>query len=115
MIKETNLYNYKGNVIRLIDADTVLVDIQLGFYLTYQTKIRLLGINAPEKNTKEGKKAIEWLEKTLPLNQEITLEVYKAPEKYGRWLAYITYNGLNINQELIKSGNAVEYYGGKRE
>jgi len=113
-IKEDKLYNYKATLVKITDADTIEADIQLGFYITFRAKIRLMGINAPEKNTDSGKEAIKWLTAYLPLGHEITLEVYKVPEKYGRWLAYVTYNGANVNEELIKSGHAVEYWGGKR-
>jgi micrococcal nuclease len=107
-LKETNLYNYKATLVKIVDADTIEVDIQLGFYINFRAKIRLAGINAPEKNTEDGKEAIKWLTNYVPLGHEITLSVY-------RWLATVTYNGNNVNQELVKSGHAVEYWGGKRQ
>jgi len=113
-IKEKDLYNYKATLVRIVDADTIEADVQLGFYMTARLKMRLLGINAPEHNTVEGKDAITWLAGVLPIGHEIILDVYKVPEKYGRWLAKVTYNGLNVNEELVKTGHAVEYWGGKR-
>jgi len=114
LIKKTGLYEYDATLVRIIDADTIEADIVLGFYVTYRAKVRLLGINAPEKNTDSGKEAIKWLTDYLPIGHEITLDVFKTPERYGRWLATVTYNGANVNEELIKSGNAVPYWGGKR-
>lgn len=114
IIKEKNLHNYKATLIRLIDADTAEFNIQLGFYINFKAKIRLIGINAPEKNTPEGRAALEWLRSTLPEGHEVVIDVYKAPEKYGRWMGIVIYNGVNINQELVKSGHAVEYWGEKR-
>jgi endonuclease YncB( thermonuclease family) len=115
MLKETLLYNYKAKVERIIDADTVEFTIDLGFKTYMRMNLRLAGIDAPEMKTQEGKDAKAWLEGQLPIGHEVTLSVYKAPDKYGRYLPYVTYNGLDINQELIKSGHAVEYHGGKRE
>ena len=113
-VKEIDLYNYKATLVRIIDADTIEADIQLGFYMTYRSKIRLLGINAPERYTEDGKAATAWLANYIPLGHEIKLDVFKAAEKYGRWLAYVIYNGVNVNEELVKQGHAVEYDGGKR-
>lgn len=109
LIKEKNLHNYKATLVRIVDADTIEVDVQLGFYMTLRTKIRLLGIDAPERFTDEGKAATAWLANYIPLGHEILLDVFKGPEKYGRWLAYVTYNGVNVNEALVKSGHAVEY------
>ena len=114
LIKETNLYNYKATLVRIVDADTIEADIQLGFYMTFRSKIRLLGIDAPERYTEDGKAATAWLTNYIPLGHEITLDVFKVAEKYGRWLAYVTYNGVNVNEELVKTGHAVPYDGGKR-
>jgi len=114
LIKEKDLYNYKASLVRIIDADTIEVDINLGFFMTYRTKVRLLGIDAPERYTEDGKAATAWLTKYIPLGHEVTLDVFKGAEKYGRWLAYVTYNGVNVNEELVKTGHAVEYDGGKR-
>ena len=111
---QANLYNYKATVTRIIDGDTIECTVELGFFITYSATVRLLGINAPEKNTDDGKKALDWLKQNLIEGHEVKLSVYKAPEKYGRWLAIVTYNGVDINQELVKTGHAVEYWGGKR-
>ena len=114
LIKETNLYNYKAKVEKIVDADTIDVTLDLGFKVYMGTRLRLAGIDAPEMKTQEGKDAKAWLEAQLPVGHEVTLSIYKTKEKYGRYLAYVTYNGTNMNEALLKSGHAVEYWGGKR-
>ena len=114
LLKETKLYNYKATVERIIDADTVEFTIDVGFKTYMRMNMRLAGIDAPEMRTQEGKDAKVWLEGQLPIGHEVTLDVFKVADKYGRYLAYVTYNGTNMNQELIKNGHAVEYFGGKK-
>jgi len=113
--KDKDLYNYKATIERIIDADTVVANISVGFNIYNVVKLRLLGINAPEKNTVEGKDAIKWLSENLPIGEEVKISTYKdSTDKFGRILAIVTYLDMDMNQELIKSGHAVEYWGGKR-
>lgn len=114
LIKESKLYNYKAIVERIVDADTVEFTIDVGFKTYMRMNMRLVGIDAPELKTQEGKDAKKWLEDKLPVGHEVILDVFKVADKYGRYLAHVTYNGVDMNQELIKSGHAVEYHGGKR-
>jgi micrococcal nuclease len=115
MVKETLLYNYKATVERIIDADTVEFTIDVGFKTYMRMNMRLAGIDAPEMNTQAGKDAKAWLVDQLPVGHEVTLSIYKTADKYGRYLAIVIYNGTDMNQELIKNGHAVEYWGGKKQ
>lgn len=115
LIKENDLYNYKARLDEIIDADTIKITLDLGCHIYHSTTVRLLGINAAEKKTVKGQNAILWLQAFIPVGHEIKVSTWKDKnDKYGRLLAVITYNGLNINEELVKSGHAVEYDGGKR-
>lgn len=114
MLKEDKLYNYRAIVERIVDGDTAEFTIDVGFKTYIRMNMRFAGIDAPEMNTDEGKAAKAWLIENMPIGHEVTLSVYKVADKYGRYLAIIDYNGQNINEELIKSGHAVEYHGGKR-
>lgn len=114
MLKETQLYNYKATVERIIDGDTIEFTIDVGFKTYMRMNMRLAGIDAPEIKTQEGKDAKKWLSEQLPIGHEVLLNVYRTADKYGRYLAIVTYNGIEINNLLIKSGHAVEYHGGKR-
>ena len=112
-------YTYFAKLERVIDGDTLLINFDAGFFINYQTKIRLIGINAPEANTKKGKEATAFVEKELK-DANLIVETRKK-EKYGRFLAYVYYSvkykdfediirfGKLLNEELVKAGLANRY------
>jgi micrococcal nuclease len=114
------MYEYKAIVKKIYDADTVTVDIDLGFgtWLKNQ-QIRLYGINAPEirgESKEAGIIARDTLIKWIPIGSEIILRTFKDDkEKYGRWLGEIfvpdeaTKELTSINEQLVGGGYAVRY------
>lgn len=122
MLQRTEIkqYVYPGEVLRVVDGDTVnvrliLIDTDLGFNavtrLTHDIKLRLGGINAPEMSTQEGKNAKQYLSSIIaPGTQCIVYTVKDRTEKYGRYLAWIYIdNNVCVNDLMISSGNATEY------
>lgn len=113
------MYEYKAKVVRVLDADTIDVSIDLGFDVWVYQRVRLLGINTAEKNTELGKQAADYVKGLLPVGQEIILKSEKDKrEKFGRYLAdvYFVTSQQSLNQVLIQKGLAVEYWGkGKKE
>lgn len=108
------MYEYKALIERIVDADTVDVRIDLGFSCWSHQRIRLIGINAAEKNTEYGKLAIEYVKNVLPIDSEIILQTEKGDkEKYGRYLGRILFPSSRqcLNDTLIAMGYAVEYWG----
>ena len=110
------MYEYKAIVRKIYDADTVTLDIDLGFYTwIHSQSCRLLGINAPEVTGIEKPQGIisrDALRSWIPLGSEVTIKTYKDDsDKYGRWLVEIFYEGVNINQRLLNEGFAQEYQG----
>lgn len=104
-------------VIRVVDGDTVELDIDLGNSIRWQGNFRLFGIDTPEKNQQGYQEAIAYLNNllTTPLTR---VETYK-PDKFGRWLVdlYIpTEQGgeLHVNKLMIINNYAKEYFGGKK-
>jgi len=93
VVKETK----SVKIIRIIDGDTLEIEDK--------TKIRLLNINAPEKNTPHYKEARDYL--SLYLNKTIDLEI-TTTDKYGRTLARI-YAPEYLNLELVKRGLASKF------
>lgn len=105
-----NFYIYKAVLLRVVDADSIDVRVDLGFSIFTDMKLRLLGINAPEMNTAEGKAAKLALETLLPLQSPLIIETYKdRREKYGRFLATLLFNDMNVNTWLVENGYAVPY------
>jgi micrococcal nuclease len=118
MKNENYLYHYKAKVLEIYDADTIRVELNLGFGLVWGgsdnrgVEIRLYGLNAPEmKGSDKNKGTIsrDKLREQL-LNQEITLKTIKdKSEKFGRYLGIIIKeDGTNINEWLINEGLAIK-------
>jgi micrococcal nuclease len=113
-------YFYRAQVLKVVDGDTIVADIDVGFgFKTSKTKIRLAGIDAGETKSKDavikekGEKAKEWL-KSLVEGKEIYVES-QGVDKYGRVLGKIfTLEGSCCNEELIKLGLALAYDGGTK-
>ena len=104
------MYNYEATVLKIVDGDTVDVTIDLGFGIHTSQRIRLAGIDAPERFTNEGKAAKQWLIQTLvKYNMEIVVTVEKKTGKYGRWIGWIRCERSIINDDMVKAGHAVPY------
>ena len=107
-------YLYYAKLFKVIDGDTLLLDVDVGFFMNIKIKVRLAGVNAPPLSTPEGIKAKEFVENELT-NCQLIIETRKK-EKYGRYLAYIYYHkeftkfediirgGKLLNDELINKG-----------
>ena len=111
------MYQYKIKKIkRIIDGDTIDIDIDLGFNLTISHRVRLKGINAAETRTKdlkekaEGIKARLWLEKELSRSNEWIIETHKE-DKYGRILGtlYLVGDPVTVNERMLNEGIAEPY------
>ncbi|HUW45390.1 MAG TPA: thermonuclease family protein [Dehalococcoidia bacterium] len=114
------MYEYKAKVIDVYDADTMRVDIDLGFGVWIKNQvIRWLKIDAWEMRGEERPKGILARDRVrdLILEKEVLLKTYKDEKgKYGRWLAEVYYIDTpvlewsnSINQQLINENHAVPY------
>jgi micrococcal nuclease len=111
------MYQYKIKKIhRVIDGDTVDIDIDLGFDITIRQRVRLKDIDAAETRTKdleekaEGIKARLWLEKELAREGEWIIDTYKE-DKYGRILGTLYFVGdpVTVNERMLNEGIAKPY------
>lgn len=110
------MYHYAAKLIRVIDGDTIAVELDLGFDTFNKIKIRMKGINAPELSTPAGIEAKAFLEKLLD-GKSLEVETSKASphDKYaGRWNATVWASELgksqvNVNLAMVDSGQAVKY------
>jgi micrococcal nuclease len=101
-------YKYRAEVVRVVDGDTVDAQVDLGFDVKLSARFRLLGINAPEKNTKEGKESLSRLTALLPVGSSVVVQTTKdKKEKYGRYLGTFLVDGKSVNQQLVDEGFAV--------
>ena len=105
-------YCYKAKCVSVYDGDTVTLDISLGFNITMREKIRLLGINTPEVRGKEkldGLISRDRLRELIDYKDVIIVTHKDKGGKYGRLLATIYLDGVNINQQLVDEGFAKAY------
>ena len=117
------MYQYNCTVTKIIDGDTLDVDIDLGFSvkLTKQ-RIRMMGIDTPEsrtRNLEEKKRGLiskQYLLDKCPIGSTIRL-VSHDKGKFGRILGsiYTEASEKSINKIMCDEGFAVEYYGGNKD
>ena len=113
------MHEYKAKIKRIVDGDSVDVDIDLGFsVILYIQRIRLYGIDTPESRTRDkeekfyGKLAAQFPSDQCKKGSCITLRTYLDKKgKFGRILGEIIVDGVNINQLMIEEHMAVEYHG----
>ena len=124
------MYEYNVTIVKVVDGDTVDVDIDLGFGMTYKKqRVRMLGIDTPESRTRDlvekkfGKASKAHLKKLLKDSGRISL-ISHDKGKFGRILGelYGHYKNsfeeaisFNINQQMIDDHHAVEYDGSSKE
>jgi len=116
------MFEYKCKLVRVIDGDTVDIDIDLGFgvWLRKQ-RIRMYGIDTPESRTRDleekkyGLAAKEFLQKWTGAG-ELTIKTHKdAKGKFGRILGELWVFDTNVNKKMIEEHHAVEYHGQSKE
>jgi micrococcal nuclease len=116
------MFEYRiKQVLKVVDGDTVDVDIDLGFSISYSQRLRLAGIDTPESRTKDkfektlGLESKEYLRSRLKDSEFILVKTEKpdSTEKYGRILGWIYVNGetKSLNEQMIEDGYAWVYMG----
>ena len=130
------MYDYKVKIVRVVDGDTVDVDIDLGFGIwMLKERVRMMGIDTPESRTRDkvekkfgkaaSKRLKELLGKTAILRTQIDRSGEDATGKFGRILGDFDvavepsigqYDTMKSACEImIEEGHAVPYYGGNKE
>jgi len=123
-------YNFRVTKInRVVDGDTIDVTIDLGFDLYKKERVRVAGVDTPEKRTKNleekalGLDATGWLkaklEETIKGDEELIIrtELKGGTGKYGRllgWL-YVGEDDISLNEKMITEGYAWAYDGGTKQ
>jgi micrococcal nuclease len=98
------LYHYRAELVRVIDGDTIDVDIDLGFdKIRTRQRLRLLGVDTPEKGEAGYVGATHATASRLWPADEIIVHTIRK-DSFGRWLANVWYDGNSLNEALIKMG-----------
>ena len=121
------MYEYKVNILKVVDGDTVDVDIDLGFGVWLRNeRVRIVGIDCPESRTSDriekvfGEAAKQRLTSLLSSEATLISQISKMGEnmkgKFGRILGdFKTINDQIISTTLMEEGHAVAYSGGDKE
>jgi len=112
---------YVKKVSKVVDGDTIDVDIDLGFDISFSSRVRLAGIDTPESRTSDkmektlGLESKEYLKKAIDASKVVVIKTEKmdSSEKYGRILGWVFLDGseVSINQKMIDDGYAWGYMG----
>ena len=113
------MYEYGCQVTRVVDGDSIDVDLDLGFDIIYKCRVRLYGIDTPESRTRNkdekvrGKLAAKFLKDAILNGKNVILQTQlkDSKGKFGRVLASVVVDGININQRMVTNHLAVRYEG----
>ncbi len=110
------IYKYPANVVRIIDGDTLKVSLDTGFHSQHVEKIRLYGVDCPEKSSRVAWEAareyvFNWLNTGEPIVWPLLIETIEARETFGRYVARVTrrVDGADLAADLLTSGHALPY------
>jgi micrococcal nuclease len=116
------MYEYHvKKVTNVVDGDTIDVEIDLGFDISFSSRVRLAGIDTPESRTTDkaekalGLEAKEYVKSKIKDAKEVVIKTEKmdSSEKYGRILGWVFLDGskVSINEQMIAEGYAWGYLG----
>lgn len=116
------MYEYHvKKVTKVVDGDTIDVDIDLGFDISFSSRVRLAGIDTPESRTTDKMEKELGLEVKKKLGELIAnaksivirTEKMDSSEKYGRILGWLYLDGepISVNEALVAGGYAWGYLG----
>jgi len=116
------MFEYKCEVIKVVDGDTVDVNIDVGFSIFHKARVRMYGMDTPESRTRDlDEKARGLISKQFIVDKvanakEIIIKTQKDGKgKFGRVLGKIFIDGENINQSMIDANLAVGYFGQSKD
>jgi len=116
------MYEYHvKKVTNVVDGDTVDVEIDLGFDISFSSRVRLAGIDTPESRTTNkaekvlGLEAKEYVKSKVKEAKSVVIKTEKmdSSEKYGRILGWLYLDGaaVSVNEQMIADGYAWGYLG----
>jgi micrococcal nuclease len=120
------MYQYKAKILKVLDGDTVDIDLDLGFNIVLANqRVRMAGIDTPESRTTDSEEKVRGqlskkkLTDKLPVGSWVRIETQKSDsndDKFGRILAvFIMEDGTSLNQWMIDNNYAVLYNGENKE
>jgi micrococcal nuclease len=109
---EAPKYVYRAKIVSVYDGDTMTAIVDLGFKATLEMKLRLLYIDTPElrgDELEEGRRVRD-LVREMVLGKDVIIRTEKDRSgKYGRYLAEVFIDDINLNMFLLENGHAKPY------
>lgn len=103
------MYQYTAVIDRVIDGDTAVMVVDLGFYTYMKLHLRFYGVDTPERGQPGWTEATNFVKAFFATNPEVTINCY-GMDKYGRWLSEIVDpSGGTLNKHLVDTGLAKVY------
>jgi endonuclease YncB( thermonuclease family) len=103
-------YTYRAGLYRIIDADTFVLTVDLGFYVSANITVRLRGVNAPEARAPGGAEATAFV-LDLIAGKPLLVESYKDRRSFARWVCdcWVIQDGeaVSVAQAIIDAGHGV--------
>ena len=120
------MYQYKAKVLKVLDGDTVDIDLDLGFNIILANqRVRLAGIDTPESRTENKEEKVRGLlskkklQEKLAVGSWVTIETQRSDnndDKFGRILGvFLMEDGKSLNQWMIENNYAVAYAGQNKD
>ena len=120
------MYEYRVKILKVVDGDTVDVDIDLGFGVWIKDeRVRIMGIDTPESRTRDKTEKVfglaskarlkELLGKEAILKTMVSKDGEDMKGKFGRILGDFVYEDTTVSKVLISEGHAVEYWGQSKD
>ena len=116
------MYEYKCNITRVVDGDTVDAEIDCGFDIIFKSRIRLYGIDTPESRTRDldekarGKLASQFIKNKIAKAKLVKVKTKLDKKgKFGRVLGSIIADDEDLNVSMVKNYLAVAYFGQSKD
>jgi len=102
------IYQYRARVVTVLDADSLRLEVQLGFRCTITIDGRIRGINAPENNTPEGKAATAYVRQLLADHpDQLVIRSWRDRRSFARWVIDAYLGDFDMADLIVDAGHAV--------
>lgn len=117
------MYEYRCKILRIVDGDTVDVDVDLGWGVwMHRQRIRIMGIDTPESRTRDltekafGMAAKQFVKDLMPIGSTQVIKTFKDETgKFGRMLGDFVIEDKTLTQLMIENHHAVPYHGQSKD
>lgn len=102
------VYIYRATCQRVVDGDTFVAVVDLGFDACRTISVRLLGVNAPEHNRPGGAEAHDFLDQLLA-GKALLLRSYRDRQSFARWVCDVWVGGVDVSAAIIAAGHGAPF------